>query len=1037
MSENKSVINNMGDYDYALSLIVLKRLLKKDKSEDKPKKLFNKDGTPTKKAKIWNRNLIKQGKTFAYLEKNALYIPNKRVITNAFTDKGKLQKRLRNKYDFVDGTGIETSNRIVKSLKSPKPQNFIDNVFDNEQTLDNNWLLKEMTEGLSGDYRIIIVTRNKFGEQKTLIDKSFELGQNWWNKFGDAFRIQGVSPPRYIWSADSEGNPFPKGRDVSIIITKEKQLPKRFFQQSYLDGITHCLLTPIKDYFLERSENLKTKLAKKKAFNRLNKVFEYICDYKDGVPQHKIKDICDDLQIGIKLEQPFSNNIYYSYMSMKKPSKIFKLLNTRINHVDYLFDETKLPSLDNMYSDSVSIDVSQEELEKIYSNLGNESCVTQKNANGSISSIRTLDKHYTIKNDFYAIVQEFEKECGLSNVGFDALQYPNLMNFINYGTHFNGTIDFKDVSRWSNIGKNDAPPKGVCHIDQIKAYANFHKSKYYCGFVGKITDFRKINHKTYNGLYYIINIDFSNCNEKFIKLNQHLGWFYNDNVYTKAELDALENYGATFTITHGAYGLDFDFRFPNYMIDGFEENGEKKIKYYAKYCGLLASLQPFKNFYMKGNKQLLQTISQTKDLKIFENEYDDEHRIAFRKKYLYSKKHITAQITAYQRLSMLEQLMNMNFDKLIRVCVDGIYFENHDFKMNKEFDKKWDFTFKNQFCDHYLSNLYDNNDSFMELMKDNINKDIAEPRNFYKREFFAGAGGTGKTYYNLYVDKGLIHPIYIAPSWKLATDMKKEYKEKTGNDLKVNVIQRLLNDGAYPLIKCRSNNYIIDEASMINEGEKNRIFDIVEGKIIMIGDLDYQLKPIYIDSLSYSKLLLKEGKEYADNYKKQMTLKGFDNVQTYKTNRRFKCNKLIELTNYIRNNIANEINFNCLPHIKYITIDELKLLYRKEDMILRFQNEKKHKNLKINYTDLFSDIDKFKVTSNYSHYKNGEIVYCKPNNVTMIEKRHGFTTHSVQGLTFENNIFIDITGMKYNNRMIYTAISRARNISQLYIIRDV
>ena len=168
-----------------------------------------------------------------------------------------------------------------------------------------------------------------------------------------------------------------------------------------------------------------------------------------------------------------------------------------------------------------------------------------------------------------------------------------------------------------------------------------------------------------------------------------------------------------------------------------------------------------------------------------------------------------------------------------------------------------------------------------------------------------------------------------------------------------------------------------------------------------------------------------------------MNLVGFDNIQKFTQIYRFTCDQLKQLAEFVRNNIKNVIDMNNLPYIKYISINELKNLYKKEDMILRFHNEKKHKNLKNNYTNIFENIEKYKVTSNYTQFKNGEIVYEKPNNVTCIEKRHGYTTHTVQGLTFNNNIFIDLTGMKYKNRMLYTAISRARKISQLYIIRNV
>jgi ATP-dependent exoDNAse (exonuclease V) alpha subunit len=54
------------------------------------------------------------------------------------------------------------------------------------------------------------------------------------------------------------------------------------------------------------------------------------------------------------------------------------------------------------------------------------------------------------------------------------------------------------------------------------------------------------------------------------------------------------------------------------------------------------------------------------------------------------------------------------------------------------------------------------------------------------------------------------------------------------------------------------------------------------------------------------------------------------------------------------------------------------------------------------------------------------------------EKTNAFTTHSVQGETFYNKIFIDIEIIYSNNlRLLYTAISRAKKLDQIYIVNNV
>ena len=65
-------------------------------------------------------------------------------------------------------------------------------------------------------------------------------------------------------------------------------------------------------------------------------------------------------------------------------------------------------------------------------------------------------------------------------------------------------------------------------------------------------------------------------------------------------------------------------------------------------------------------------------------------------------------------------------------------------------------------------------------------------------------------------------------------------------------------------------NYIIDECSMINEEDKQAIFQQCKGRVIMCGDIGFQLPAI-------------QGEE--------MTEKGFDNVIELSTNYRLKMKR--------------------------------------------------------------------------------------------------------------------------------------------------
>ena len=138
---------------------------------------------------------------------------------------------------------------------------------------------------------------------------------------------------------------------------------------------------------------------------------------------------------------------------------------------------------------------------------------------------------------------------------------------------------------------------------------------------------------------------------------------------------------------------------------------------------------------------------------------------------------------------------------------------------------------------------------------------------------------------------------------------------------------------------------------------------------------------------------------------------------------------MLELNKLLRaNGDKKYINYFNLG-IKTITKEELKKQYKPEDIILNYYKEN-------TYSEMFKDIEKYKVIRNTRDHKNGEIVFDK--NIQYKEFRHGYTIHSVQGETFDKNIYIDIRSRKgkvlMQNRLFYTAISRARYFGQLHLI---
>ena len=1014
----------------------LKILLQADTSTNKPKKIKNNQGKFTGSFLKWNKKQIKEGKTSFYADTDYLY----GLKTNKIKKKTSMTTAFKNKINIFQSTFAPKDTNALNFTYTYKTTTFIGDqgysYIDND--LKNNFLLRNLIQdnGIIGNYRLIL----KIGEEQ-IIDLNDTLNVPWFDKNIDTFR----SGSAYmVWNDPEE---IGEGEKVTFIFTKETLLPFKFYSQKFLDGANHCVFYPINEYMTTQLEESKSKSTKSNYQSKINLIMGkklktgeikmgLMEQYKTGVPEKDIPEVCEKLQIGIDILQPFNDNKLFEYRSNKKPLKVFKFVNSRLNHIER--NERPIQR-DTIYKSYDPICVSPQELQTIHDNArdNNEFMIFNKNLYG-ISSIRTLNNFYRLDSSFSSTYAKWEADMGLDRCYIDYNKYPVLGNFIQNGIHFNGTVDFLDTSEYKDKpeGERSIPkffketvagkqyvetfeknniPKNMRHIDMTKAYTQFKQSKFYNGFMGKITDFREVDNYEEKGLYYITNINLDNCSEKFRELQKTLYWFQNDNIYTDVELTALTHYGGKFDVTHGCFGTKIDFEFSEDMTHKKDDcritDKIKPIPFYSKWTGLKSATFNFNSFFMYGEEGYFNTIQDSTENKIFYNEKEKTGRIQTNNKYKFSIKHIPAQILAYQRLIMLDQLLQMDISKVQRVCVDGIYYLDHKFEMLKPFAPKTDMTFNNAPCNSYLSNILDN-----EFIG-NIELPEAKSRKHYETELFLGAGGNGKTYHNL-TDMGFINLVYVGHSWKLATGMRNNH------GVNVSVHNRLFSFNYMKDTFTYNNVLVIDECSMITELQKQDIINKCKdygSKVIFCGDIGYQLPPI--------------------EDTKEMTTKNIDNIIELKTNYRFKCDKLINLLKNVRKQIESpEGNYfrmsDLIKYQKYgnfIKTEELKKLYKKEDMILTYTKKNR-------YCELFEDIEKYKIKNNTRQYKNGEIAYKKPTlGGIEYEKRHGFTTHSIQGETFEKNIFIDYQQVCNNTfgnvlRLFYTAVSRARYMNQIYFV---
>lgn len=806
--------------------------------------------------------------------------------------------------------------------------------------------------------------------------------------------------------------------EVKYIITEALEVSGERVAQKFAEGITNCLFTPILLWAETKAIDAPSARTRQRYSLIVKKIKKYLEKYQSGVPEEDLQTIVNDLEIGIKIDLPFAKKQkYIDVKCHKKQLTTFNFINTRLNHIELneLVDNSKLE------------EVSFEELQTIAETLEDQFYIFNRDTNGRYTTIKTLKQGWRAQNDYLTAVNEFEIKNNLNEMAIDYIADKELSYFVREGCHSNQTRDF------------NLKLKKLKHIDMTKAYTQFKKCKYYEGFLGKITDFRKCDKIVDVGYYRVGNFDWSGVSPKVRKMLEHLRVYYDYNIYPSPELKRLLDLGMKFNILEGCWGVvPIHFDFTDEMLDGVEYikvgKKEKKLPWYSKWSGSCFSIKENEIFSMRGTREYFDNVKSilgdTCRVSIYQ---DGEGQVAYPKKVITHKSHLFGFITMYQRLQALDQLDFMDFNLIRRVCVDGIYFQDHQFKICETFTFRTGEKLGNGECDEYISNI--TRYGLLPLSDDMEYEPYPLPilcenefRENYSSELFLGAGGNGKTYKNI-LDRGLMKVLYVAPSYELCADKERECREM-GINLHTTVLARAIDDKADKMnamtFKKKFNTIIFDEASMYSEEARLKLFEIYQfHKLIFCGDIGFQLPPIMGEPIDTS---------------------SFDNIQTLETNYRFKCEKHSAIVARVREMISGgypKMMINKFIVESYTQVKKEDLEYSPEDIILCSRTScgvKGHnsrcncngKNLSAEWTDRFGET-KFKCLerSGCGNYFNGSITLVKPE--VKHEVRHGYTVHSVQGKTYENTIFIDSRNL-FSVEMGYTAISRARYYSQIKII---
>ena len=862
---------------------------------------------------------------------------------------------------------------IKKKKKTKKP--VVDNEIDMGYSFKNNWekyYKKVKTSAFVQLYSDGKLYRDTFLEKKN----KQSVAVQFYN-----FIMKDSSVNHFDDLLDNDLNP-----KLTIIYSEEPK-PKKI-NQKFKEGSFNCVLKPIKDFIEEKIESSQTKKTKDNYKSILNKIIELNSIYYDkGVDKDNLAEISKILNIDINISLPFQDD-YISVKSNKHPLRKFCYINNKLNHVEY----------DKIYYDNNIIELTEEEIEKKYNELCEKKIMFpyKKSSSHKITEIRTSDAVYKIQDSYPKMIMDFEIKTGLDKIKICDIKNDVLSDFVRQSLHFHGHVDFNDYRTDMTDFK---------YIDMEKAYYNYRKCKYFKKFLGKISDFRKCDKIEKLGIYRINNLNFDNSDLKV--WNDKLYVYTNYNVYPSPELEFLKNKGVTFDIIEGCWGEEIDFDLVMLDDDGHNKFFDKDkfgCPNYSKYVGQMTCGSLLNSIYLNhyGDDEYAGVLREECECNSLLTYNDNIIKANYVKQNNYHLSHVASFILSYMRMNVFEQLEQFKPNEIRRIASDGIYFYPKQIQLKNCFryenDKR---PSKNIAGVHYISNHEVSYDPLLE---------VAPYRKYNKLELHTGQGGGGKTHHNL-TDKGLVNVIFFAPTWKLARKKQSEY------NIDVNVTAKLLLTDPQ-IINYYTKYYsvfIIDEVSMMSNEEKKLILkNYPRMKIIFCGDIGFQLPPFNEDGSPVSEFVRSKNMSLIE----------------HNTNYRVSCEKLKKLLTDCRDMMKHNksIKNYVLDNVK--TIKESDMNYNHEtDLIICSTNKTKDF-----YTEKYKNKNKYYITKSDRIYGTGEI-YLETPLTSNYELRHAFTIHSIQGETCLGKLFISKTQFR-DNRLIYTALSRAKKIEQIYLVDD-
>ena len=810
-----------------------------------------------------------------------------------------------------------------------------------------------------------------------------------------------------IWVNNNDKNQV----QISTSIFDKIVYNKKDNNQVYKDNDDGtCFYDGVLSFFKNKIEKNEKDKISKSIVNKLTKTNKY----KKSYTKEEIKSFCEEFKISITIKDFITNTD--TKINFNKFNKYnIEFINTKYNHLDRLFNDS---------SNVEEVNKSQLDFLKNTENFYIE----------KFGKLITLNKTYVKeKNEFDIIFNDWKNKYNIDSMSISENSdiYKLLSNY-----------DFNMHRFFNKFNGDETTYKEYDIKSAYYNYSNKELNKFYIGvpsgsFISHSCD-KKFTLSTLKeqaenkiiGFYHVKITDY-----KIVRQWDKLGFIKGtEHVLFSSMILLLGDY-IDFEFLNCCIAPSVDVPYnKDFLKYDPEIKTTKGIKYYCKATGLLIKDSSPCHIKIKplDNDEEFYNTFHNENLEVF---YDNDKKIYYADILNLEKrsfKHIGFSIHAYTTTLILNELLNMDLDKVLGVKLDSIVIDkNYEYEINKKLfgikTAKLNKMFFNEFGDdkEMIITPYKTCDIYDEIKFDKIftpNEEYITKRLIY----FGGIGGSGKTHSILKSNIPNKNICFSSTSWDLIQEKEKENENIIG--LSIPKITGYNNGSKCEEIKNNNIKFIVRDEMTLSKSEDEEM--IIKKYnycfIFFLGDVD------------------EDGRAMQCCLNKNNIYKPNSNTQYIKFTKTYRFDdelneRLIKLRNYMRESNDDisilKYKFKKLFSDRYF--DANKIIFNDNDVGISSNDDIKKNNRLTNYF-----IDKgtkpqyyVKTTNLNKNELRGQKVDTQTGNT---ENKLFKTIHSFQGreLTQNNNIIIYM-GALFDYNLLYTAVSRARRVNQIYLFDKI